>query len=368
MKRMITILLAIAMLFCLMPTAAAAADTAATTPPDVTVIAFDEIGEIIAKNNAAVRAVVQAYESLLIRINAMEAEAGIAAVAGGSGEAGTYRRLARQLREELQDRERDLNRVAGAQLQAARALYLNHYVLLMQLETTERSLEAAKRDLEINRNLRERGLAAQVVVEASERQVSSLSDAVRAAAKAMEDNLTALSDLLGLITPISLGELPDMELQRITERDFETDLDAYIQYSLDVQEKRINMETASRTALRDRTRLPLHNYQVAAEEYALAKEIATRDFPGIFFDLEEKYESFLSSTVVEDAEREQRRVQGQFALGLVSRSRVEAAQRDLLDARSAYEQERISLNIALLLYEFSFTNWVQETVDEEDEL
>jgi len=196
------------------------------------------------------------------------------------------------------------------------------------------------------------------MVDAAERNVSSWNDSITALNRVIDNNLAALSDLLEITIPIHLDGLPEMELERITKRDLDKDLAAYTLSAPDVQEKKLALDNARSALIRSSGIVNRLAHQIALEEYDRAQEFAARDFPRVYQDLLDFYKDHNNSTAVKDAETELRRLQGQFNAGVVPRNSVVSAECALLDALNMHEQERISVYIALLKYEFGLINWV----------
>ena len=371
MKKLISALLTLAVLCC--PIAVFAAET--VTDTDVTVVEYDQIGDLIAENNSEVRTVMQLYKMLDVHIEAMQSEIadfnrafGIPSGGNEALDAIFYSGLLEQiktredaikdLRAELRFMDRDLNRAAGGQVHAARILFLRHYILSGQMDTAQRTLDDARQDLELNRRLWEIGFMPQIAVDALERKITSGNDSIRAISRVMDDNIKTLSNILWIHTPVSLGVLPELEFERVTKRDLAEDLAAYTLSAPEVQEKKTALDNARIILNRRNSIVNRHAYQVALEDYERARELAALDFPGVYQALLDIYEDYINSTVVKDAETELGRMQSQFAAGHVPRSSVAAAERALLYAKSIHEQERISVYIALLEYEFGLINWV----------
>jgi len=371
MKKLISALLTLAVLCC--PMVGFAAETATDT--DITVVEYDHIGEFIAENNSAVRAVMQSYKMLDVQIRALQSEIddldrafGVPSGGNEALDAIFYSGLIDQikirddaikdLRAELRFMDRDLDRAAGGQVHAARILFLRHHILSEQMDTAQRTLDDARKDLELNRILREIGFIPQSVIDVLERKITSGNDSIRAISRTMDDNIKTLSNILWIRTPVSLGVLPELEFERVSKRDLVEDLAAYTLSAPDVQEKKTALDNARIVLNRHSGIVSRHAFQVALEDYERARELAALDFPGVYQALLDIYEDYINSTAVKDAETELGRMRIQFVAGHVPWSSVVSAEREVLYAKSMHEQERISVYIALLEYEFGLINWV----------
>ena len=355
MKKTVCLILALTMLC-----ASAAPVFAAGEPaPEETVITvdYDRIAEHIAENNPAVLSVLQAYHKLRLQLNALESShsdllKSPLSLMEIASPAMTLQNAMKELSDALKNMDKDLNKAADGQIHVARMMYLRQFILTEQLQTAERALAAAKRDMELYLKKLEIGLISQSTPESFEKIVTAHTDAVKALRKASDDNLTALSDLLGINTPIQLGALPEIELGGIKERDLKADLAAYTLSASDVQAKKAAYNNASDALASASNAANIYARDVAKKNYETAKVLAARDFPRVYGDLSDIYEDHISSSAVKDAEKDLDKLQKQFDAGFVSLNTVIAAERALADAKSKYEQERLSVFTALLQYEY----------------
>ena len=233
----------------------------------------------------------------------------------------------------------------------AQVLYINHYILEIDLEIAQRNLGAYERQLVIAKLLLSLGLSTARDVRNAEREVEEQEKTIKGREESMDDNLEALGKLLGISTFEMPDEMPQMDFDRIVERDLEADIAAYIKATAGPEEKAL--QDARYACSISNTAANRYILEVATQDFERAKKEAEDDFPKVYNVLLEEFEDFSKTTSVADAQEDYDSLCVQYESGLASKNALLAMELALENTKSAYELQRIGLWLLLLEFEYS---------------
>ena len=239
-----------------------------------------------------------------------------------------------------------------------RKLYWKHFSLLLDLAKAVRDLEAAENKASICRQKLSRGLAAQAELDTLEKNVSEQKKAAQNAQTVIDDNLKEIGKLLGLDRAVELGDIPEIDLARITDRDIEEDTAAYILSNPEAVSKEKAADSARETYRKSYSPVDEFAYRLAREELAEAREEAEKALPGIYRELCKAYEDYIQAEELTAAQEEHKKMETQFSAGLISKNKLESAAGAVLDAEVRHGRQLIQLWIMLMEYEFSLVKQV----------
>ena len=243
----------------------------------------------------------------------------------------------------------ELERKAIRHTYPAQVLFINHYTLLIKKDIAERELEILHREL-ANCRLKEMlGFASIRQVRDAERNVDNQQKAIKVSMEEIENNLVELAKQLGLLSISIPDEIPEMDMEKIVNRNEEADLAAYIEASAAVAAKAL--EDAEYSYRINNTAANRYMRDVAKQDYERAKKEAESDFPRVYDALQEKYKEYIESKAVSDAQDDYDTIIAQHALGIVSQSMLLDSELILENAKAFHLLQRIGLWLSFLEYE-----------------
>ena len=336
--------------------AAAVAPAPVMAASQTITVDYDDLADLVVDGNAAFRGIQQEIRRLELTHNELQWQYGelFEQIEAGAwmliSSLGTIRASMRQLREVIDELKDSISSRVIQITFPAQMMYMSHYILMIELDIALREMESLELEL-TNTQLRlSRGLASQREVTNAERAVRRQQDVLKARRDSIDDNLEALAKHLGIIGTIELGDLPEIDIEKITERDPEDDLAAYIIAASAPAEKAL--EDARTEARRDNTAPNRHVRDVASQELRRVRLEAEADFPKIYDSLLEAYDDFIDFQEVVYAQEDYDSLEAQYERGLVSRNMLLSIERHLDNMKDRHEQMRLQLWMQFMEYEF----------------
>ena len=358
MKRIISCLLIFALCAAFAPHALAKAEE------EPAVVSFEQLQELVIAGNTAHQSYLQEIRKLELTYDELESERRPLRQRLLQMPAETPTEISDQLWDALTDMESIMEKIQETidELKDAQGdvvtqitfpaemMYIAHYILMLDVDILLREQEMLQRELANTRLKLSRGLASQGDLKNAEKNVDALNDMEKALRDAIEDNLDALARHLGLDGPIELDGLPEIDFDRITQRDSKADLAAYIEAVCATEEKAF--QDARAEVRSNNTSVNRFARDNARRDYDNARKNAEADFPKVIDALLEAYDDYVESTLVSDAQEDYDKAALQHGQGLLSANMLLGLDIRLETAKARYEQQRIQLWILLMEYEF----------------
>ena len=359
MKRIICCLLILVLCFAALPLALAADEE-----PQTVTINYDDLEELVIAGSAAYQKELQEIRKLEMNYRDLSSQLRginetidmIESYSPGASSslwssASTLRANMRTLEERINEMKEAMSERAVQHVHPAQKMYVSHYILEIDLGIALRDLETMERELTNCRLKLPRGLSTPRDVRNAEKNVDNQKDLLEAKQDAIDSNLEALAKYLGLAGPIEPAGMPEIDFSRITERDLDADLAAYIAAASSMAEKLYDQ--AKKDFVSSSTSANQYLREIAREDFEKAKKDAEADFPKAYEDLLKAYDSFMDSTLVADAQEEYDKAASQYSGGLITQNTLLNFEMMLASAQDRYEQQRIQLWLLLMDYEFS---------------
>ena len=366
MKRILFLILAIALILTPSALAADVSDADDARPEDgiVTyddgVITYDSLTRLVVDGNSHYREYAQEIDKLDTALKAMASQHSdlmdgwaYSPAAFGSTIISLQKSI-KHTQEVFDDLSDSLPDLAAKLTFAAEKMYMAHFALSLDLDIAQRKLAALESDLELCRRKLVVGLDSKNAFDSLERDVKNGRDSVKAAQKEIDNNLELLAKFLGLELPITLGEMPDIDVSRIADRDLVSDRAAYRLAAPSVSEKEQILKAAKREFDHSaEAKVERFVYDTARSEYDKALADAERDFPDVYAKLYDAYEDYTELTFLADAEKEVSKMESRHSAGLVPENMLLTARRGYQEAVLRDRQLQISLWLKLMDYEFN---------------
>ena len=359
MKRAISCLLVLALFAVSMTFAPAKAEEETVT------VGFEQLEELVIAGNAAHQSYMQEIRKLELGYNELQKQRrlltdSISALPPGmpdeitsplrsaSSELRNHMRTIQEVMDELRDAQ---DGVVTQITYPAQMMYIAHYIISLDLEIVSREFELLERELTNSRLKFALGMASSRDVRALETNVDGLKDVVKALEDAIDDNLDTLGRYLGISAAIELEGMPEMDFDRITGRDAEADLAAYLEAVTAPAEKAL--DDARDDVRKNNNAVNRFARDIAQRDLETAIRDANTDFPKLLDAMLEAYEDFTESKLVTDMQEDHDKVVSQHRQGLISQNMLRGSELRLENTKARYEQQRIQLWLLLLEYEFS---------------
>lgn len=239
--------------------------------------------------------------------------------------------------ETMQTKEEALAGTLKSETLSARTAYINQPLLARKLADSRAELSALETQLAANKRKLELGLISRAAYQTAEKQAEAQRAVVTANEKSLNENLSGLRRTLGLsdTAALTLGDLPEMNLDAIPGRTYDADLEAYLAHSSSLAQKKKTMDKATGSA-----------YTTAKLQYDQALADAKAAFASSYESLLDNYKDFLDDEAdLADKEESLSKTDALCRKGLVSKKQLDAKRDERDKAESTVYSARLNLFI-----------------------